>query len=679
MVIFQSDISIIVLFLYSNDALVQQQFGKLKDGMKSFCGIKIDVVQMERATEQDNEEEATEIMKLGRTLLDKDRGALFEFGHRLKGIANEMIRKAPSWSGHLHVMVTRTLQNEDSPYSHRTPLSGLSGGEIEILMVLCAIHLSGADTVFLDEPGHSLHPPQQAQLSRWIETLKHPDPVCTTVTHSVEFISRKSLSSLYHMSFTGRGFTPFKLSVDLVEGGKQQSVSIEESTASSSATPTLAPSTSSQDVTLRKEIIAMLMKPDMRKMFFASGVYFVEGETDKIVLSAVRHHLLKDARDIKEKSVDARELLQAMEVLEMDQWDILELGGCAEALKAYKASSELRIPCAIVLDLDTITVKHGRRVEPFSSDSWKKSRLCKELTKERKRNSLEVAAILLDKIDSVFEEGVTESKALHETRKILREHGIWIWEGDLEKVVCDNQAAREELLKTECFMEALGEDFFSLSVSCRGKMPEKDALADYQERIMTPLLSLTDDFRAELDAAHCRRHKNPSQCVTENLQQIIGSINKYKQRLKQHDEFCQRGTKRRAGWKPSGVSASKKLVPDPSQQVQTTQDAEPMDLEDTESPAESTSHQPSSSRDSEVLWDRIKCKLHDRGGWKALPWETLLKVVKVCLDAEPSPLQEFCKFMKKWQCKGKKKMKVTDLPQSLLSKLFDSVEGDADD
>ena len=675
--------SCILLFSNSGDALVKQQFSKVKDGMESFCGIEIDVVQkkgaMGETVKQDNEEEAAEITNIADELLGEDRITLLSFGHHLKGIANEMIRKAPSWRGDPQVMATQTLHHEDSSFSHRTPLSGLSGGEIEILMVLCAIHLSGADSVFLDEPGHSLHPPQQAQLSHWIETLQQPDPVCVIVTHSVEFISRKCfecLSSLYHMSFTGRGFTPFKVSV---EDGERQSVSVEESTASSSTSPIMAQSTPSKDVTLRKEIIAMLMQPDMRKMFFASGVYFVEGETDKIVLSAVRHHLLKDARDIKEKSVDARELLQAMEVLEMDQWDILELGGCAEALKAYKASSELRIPCAIVLDLDNITVKHGRRMEPFNSDTWKKSRLYKELTKEKQRNSLKVAVTLLEKIDSVFEEGVTESKALHETRKILREHGIWIWEGDLESAVCDNPAAAKELLKTESFMEALGEHFSFLSVSGRGKMAEKDALANYQERIMTPLLSLMDDFHSELDAAHCRRRENPSQCVTENLQEIIGSINKYKQRLKQHDEFCQRGTKRRAGWKPSGVSASKKPASDPSQQVQTTQDAEPMDVEDTESPAESTSHQPSSSEHNKVLMDRIKRKLHDRGGWKALPCETLLRVVKVCLDAEPSPLQEFCKFMKKWQCKGKKKMKVTDLPQSLLSKLFDSVEGDADD
>ena len=653
---------------YSDDALEQQQFNKVKDGMKSFCGIKLDVLQKKGTMVHDNKGKATEIMALGKEL-HEDKASPVEFGHRLSKIAHKMIQEAPLWSGDLRVMVTRTLHHEDSSFSHRIPLSGLSGGEIEMLMVLCAIHLSGADTVFLDEPGHSLHPPQQAQLRRWIETLQHPDPVCVTVTHSVEFISRKSLSSLYHMSFTGRGFTPPKLSVDLVKDGVQQSVSAEETAASSSTTPILAPSTSPQDVTLRKEIIAMLMRPDMCKMFFASGVYFVEGETDKVVLSAVRHHLLKNARDIKEKSVDAPELLHTMEIIEMDHWDILALGGCAEALKAYKASAELRIPCAIVLDLDTITVKHGRRVEPFNSNTWKKSRLCKELTKERRRNSLEVAATLLEKIDSVFEDGVTESKALHETRKILREHGIWIWEGDLESAVCDNPAAREELLKTECFMEALGEDFSSLSVSCRGKMPEKDALANYQERIRTPLLSLMDELHAELDAAHCRQQANPLHGVTADLQHIIGEISKYKQRLKQHDQFCQRGTKQ-SGQKPSDVSPSKKFAPCPSQQDQ-PEDAEPMVLEDTETLTDegSTKSQPNISEDHEVLWDRIKRKLHE-GGWMKLPWETLLKVLEVCLDAEPSPLQEFCMFMKEWQCRGRKKMKVADLPRNMLSKLF---------
>ena len=521
--------SFIVLFLFSNseDALVKQQFMKVEDGMKSFCGIEIDVVQkkgaMGETVKQDNEEEAAEITNIADELLGEDRITLLSFGHRLKGIANEMIRKVPSWSGDLHVMVTQTLQNEGSSYSHRTPLSGLSGGEIEILMVLCAIHLSGADSVFLDEPGHSLHPPQQAQLSRWIETLKHPDPVCTTVTHSVEFISRKSLDSLYHMSFTGRGFKPFKLSV---EDGEQQSVSVEESTASSSTTPISAQSTPPQNVTLRKEIIAMLMQPDMRKLFFASGVYFVEGETDKIVLSAVRHHLLENARDITEKNGGDCELLQAMDVLEMDQWDILALGGCAEALKAYKASAELRIPCAIVLDLDTITVKHKKRVEPFNSNTWKKSRLYKELTKERRRNSLEVAATLLDQIDSVFEEGLTQEDTLHETRKILQEHGIWIWEGDLESVVCDNKAARKELEATKCFMEAFEEGFSSLCLSERGKMEVKVALKNYDERVMTSLVPLVDELHAELDAARERRIENPSQGVTDHLQQLIEELNK---------------------------------------------------------------------------------------------------------------------------------------------------------
>ena len=641
-----------MLFLHSADALVRNQMSKVERGMESFCGMKIDLVQKREAMVQDNEEEAMEIEDLADALRGEGTAAPL-FGNCLRIIAHK-IQKANSQSGDLHVMMTQTLQDDNSSYSHRIPLSGLSGGEIEILMVLYTIHLSRADTVFLDEPGHSLHPPQQAQLRRWIETLHYPDAVCVTITHSVEFISHMSLSSFYHMSFTGRGFTPFKLSVDLVEDGKQQSVSTEESTACSSASPILAPSNSPQDVSLRKEIIAMLMHPDMCKMFFASGLFFVEGETDKIVLSAVRHHLLKNARDIIERSVDAPELAQAMEILEMDQWDILALGGCAEALKAYKAAAELRVPCTIVLDLDTITVKRGKRFEPFNSDTWKKSRLYKELTKEMQRNSLEVAATLLDKIDSVFEEGITQEDTQHATRKILQEHGMWIWEGDLESAVCDNPAVRREL------MEALGEDFSSLSVSCQGQMLEKDVLIDYEKRIVTPLLSLVDTLHAELDAAYFRRLENPLHGVTEDLQHIIGEISKYKQRLKQYDRFYQKVTKLRADQNPNDVSPSKKFVPCPLQQDQPTEDAEAMILEDFEPLTDegSTSSQSNISEEHTVLWNRIKRKLHNEGGWKKLPWDTLLKLVKVCLDAGPSPLQEFCQFMKEQQCKRKKKVKV---------------------
>lgn len=62
-----------------------------------------------------------------------------------------------------------------------------------------------------------------------------------------------------------------------------------------------------------------------------------------------------------------------------------------------------------------------------------------------------------------------------------------------------------------------------------------------------------------------------------------------------------------------------------------------------------------------------------------IPWETLCKVVEVCLEAEASPLQDFCRFMKKWQCKGKRKVKAADLSMNLLSKLFASTGDDTED
>ena len=114
----------------------------------SFCGIEIDVRQKEREASQIPADQSKELEALGTAL-----AALSKVKHPLSSIVvEEVSRQAPSWGGRLHVVLTRT-----SPYKHESSLSGLSRGEIEILMVLCAIHLSPAGTVFLDEPGHCLH------------------------------------------------------------------------------------------------------------------------------------------------------------------------------------------------------------------------------------------------------------------------------------------------------------------------------------------------------------------------------------------------------------------------------------------------------------------------------------------------------------------------------------------
>ena len=114
------------------------------------------------------------------------------------------MKSAPRGLRYVGLVATRTLDGEGgTKRSIRVPLLDCSGGEKECLMVLTAIQWPTADTVFLDEPGHSLHPPQQAQLRRFLETQRRPDQAIVTVTHAVEFISTVSLASLYHMSCTG--------------------------------------------------------------------------------------------------------------------------------------------------------------------------------------------------------------------------------------------------------------------------------------------------------------------------------------------------------------------------------------------------------------------------------------------------------------------------------------------
>ena len=553
---------------YSQDKQKRKQFASVAGAMESFCCIEVDVCERQShntfETEQAIHQFANELVKA--------RGAsLFDVGQCLSNLGQQMVKQGPSSSVSLQVLVTRTLQNGDSPYSVTTSLSGLSGGEIQILMTLCAIHLSGADTVILDEPGHSLHPPQQAQMRRWIETQRPRDQVCVVVTHSTEFISPQSLSSLYHMSFVGSGFTSFRLclpgqgsgpsggntvtgksesSSALVAGaggrgsGPSDGGTLTDRKAESSSAPVGGGGEAStsqklpKQVTLTKESMAMLMRPEMRKMFFATGLYFVEGETDKRVLSALRHCMMEDAGVTKETSDDLHDFAEAMKVQKMDQWDILALGGCAEALRAYNAAKDLKIPCAVVLDFDVITVKDGKKIKPFNSDNLKKSRLYKQLEKGKKTGSLPVAETVLDEVEEVLSKGTLppagtslsdfeDKELLENILKVFQKYGFWIWEGDLETTLCDNSEARQKFMEIKDFFEAI-------------------------------------------EIKH----------------------------------FC------------SFIQGDH------------TED--------------------SSSTSEESDWHRVKQKLHG-GGWMRLPWEALLEVVKVCLQTKPSPLADFCDFMKRWQ------------------------------
>jgi hypothetical protein len=74
-------------------------------------------------------------------------------------------------------------------------LKSIGGGFKEVLMVLTALHGSGAPSVILDSPGFSLHPPQQKALALWM--AKHSSSSLMIITNSTEFVTEDALPSLY--------------------------------------------------------------------------------------------------------------------------------------------------------------------------------------------------------------------------------------------------------------------------------------------------------------------------------------------------------------------------------------------------------------------------------------------------------------------------------------------------
>ena len=449
--------------LRSSDDYVQTQYKSVIDKFKSFCGLDIHI--REKPLSKSWEEHGKTIENLGSSLRGRGNFQPEDVAETLKELAERVLSESRSVTSRLQVLVTRTMHSEKSPYSITTPLSGLSGGEIELLMVFCAVHLSDAENVFLDEPGHSLHPPQQGQLSRWLTTQRPTSQVCVVISHSTEFISRQTVTSLYHMSFVGDGFKPFKLHVQGRDSGApgagpatDQSTEPEASKTNQAQEPNSA-QISTRQVTIAQDLVTMLMRPHMRKMFFATGLYFVEGPTDHMVLTAIRHCMMEDASKASEAIIEMKEgddFLQKMKqarrvmrVRKMDQWDVIDVGGCGEAVKAYKMAKQLKIPCAVILDADAITVKHKKELKPLVPETWRESVLYKQLSKLAA--SLQDAKDLLSNIKTAFD----ESKSIREE---LEKYGFWVWDDDLESAVLHTAQTRKILHETIFSLPSRGSD-----------------------------------------------------------------------------------------------------------------------------------------------------------------------------------------------------------------------------
>jgi hypothetical protein len=285
-------------------------------------------------------------------------------------------------------------------------LKSIGGGFKEVLMVLTALHGSGASSVILDSPGFSLHPPQQKSLALWM--AKHSSSSLMIISNSTEFVTEDALPSLYcfrrisqpvlrpyHLTavaptkltkkggeaasnsafvspdmgvrvyekpstdsrvlrvldrevdkdlvlYCRRSYTGFLhiadrsgyiLSSDLVLSGN-------DNIPFSHATQDLLPQDDYEIVTRVRPLLhsaaiddsemLRILDPALKRLVFASGVFFFEGQSDYRVIEALKH------------------------VANNVAWEVIIMHGAGEIQKVASIVEALGIPYGIVVDYDQV-------------------------------------------------------------------------------------------------------------------------------------------------------------------------------------------------------------------------------------------------------------------------------------------------------------------------------------
>ena len=555
-------------------------------------------------------------------------------------------------------------------------LSEVSGGQRELLMILSAIHLSNADNVFIDEPGHSLHPPKQAQLRRWFETKREPNQVLFAITHSSDMISPHWLGALYHMSPDGDGYSTACLKKILQENGDKAADAIESSqtilstslsefvrqssdgdedgslVADSAAGSSSFNNEVNEPPSKRRRIlpesppqitievgvnmIDFLMGMEMRRLFFSSGAVFVEGDTDRRIIQALRAvELEKVDGALKDPNLSIRLWNEAHKETQMDRWDIIPISGSANWLKAYTAAEDLKIPFITLLDADVVNKKRGSKILPITSEDWKQSRLRNAVSKSKYPTDHPLKK-MVEKVDKLVDVKSTGDKEI-QVRKEMERCSLWVWNNsDLEDLFFMDVRVREKLFENEQFKKTMEDQLFfpHEPTSVRSEMSALFVEENFQKKCYFFFCAQVEDLKEEYEKTMEKLKEDPQNTeIVTSLSDLLKPFSgRVKQNLCDHVKFVEKGTKE---------------VADEGEVVLTSEAAQ------------------------EQFWKRVKTTLHDKGCWKRISFKVLKAMVKIALDEGDHQLHELWKCMKGKLISSDVKAR---LPTSLIEKKFISMQ-----
>lgn len=332
------------------------------------------------------------------------------------------------------VVGTRSSNGSTSTSSLNQSLRSIGGGYKELLMVIYALHGMGADTVLLDSPGFSLHPPQQKALCLWISKAimqSNRSPSCgmlplsaLVITNSTEFITEDNLPCLYcfHQvvqssikSYTVIRNFPDKTTVPadyihkvtvyeaptsdskvvaqinegvevFCKGGAYEFLRLADDSgyvqkSDLKFNPPEGVGLCDSNAQMESELVIRvrplrseklqtsdelkILDPDLKRLVFASGVFFFEGQSDYRVIEALKH------------------------VANGVSWEIVTMHGAGEVPKIIKIVDALNIPYGIVVDYDQImpTINNKKHADQAAMQLWRSSAIYKLISEYVRRRS----------------------------------------------------------------------------------------------------------------------------------------------------------------------------------------------------------------------------------------------------------------------------------------------------
>ena len=575
-------------------------------------------------------------------------------------------------------------------------LSDVSGGQRELLMVLSTVHLSGVDNVFLDEPGHSLHPPKQAQLRRWLETKREPGQVLFVITHSTDMISPNWLGALYHMHADEdkysasclRGLSRDKPSGEAVKrqdhgDGVGTSSSIHQSSSNipfdeivssggekieneedfnldrivGSKSPSYSkdidgngPPSKKQrisdgtrlklEIKVGPEMIDFLMGVEMRRLFFSSGAIFVEGDTDRRIIQALRAVELDKVNDtMNGRDCSLQKWHDAVKETQMDRWDIIPIYGSANWLKAYTAAKDLKIPFVVVLDADVLNKKIGSAIHPITFEDWNRCRLKETVERSRYPNNHPLNT-MVEKVEELTKDRSNKGQLEIRVRKEIANYNLWVWpEGDLEDLFFKNEQVKNGLVQNEQFIskiEELGVKQPREINSGRNPMPADSAEENFRQHV-DYFKSLVEEIKLIFERKLEEVEEKPLDTdIVESLandKRLASFYGTVKQKCKNHVSFVKAGTK--------------VVMTDTEDDIPNYLDAK-----------------------WKRFWECAKKKLHDEGNWKSISFELLKDMVKIAVNQVDHPLHALWEHIKNQMVTDNTKVQI---PPNLLREKIDSM------